>query len=74
MVGLVILAYVAMAAFELYLWAERPWKKVVVYLAFFAAAGTLAALLTLNKYLKVPEPLGALQRWIAKLWQGGGSK
>ena len=34
MVGLVILAYVAVAAFELYLWAERPWKKVVVYLAF----------------------------------------
>ncbi|MGI6693611.1 MAG: hypothetical protein ACOX46_07425 [Limnochordia bacterium] len=73
MVGLVILVYAAVAAFELWLWAERPWQKVLLYLVLFAGATTLAVLLVLNPDLKVPEPLGFLEKLLKRLWQKGGS-
>lgn len=72
MVVIVVLLYAAVASFELWLWPERPWKKVLLYLAVFAAAGTLAALLAINPDLKVPEPVGFLQQLIKKWWSGGG--
>lgn len=72
MVAVVILAYVAVAAFELWLWKERTWKKVLLYLVLFAAAGTLAVLIILDNDLKVPEPIGFVQKLFKRLWQGGG--
>lgn len=72
MVAVVILAYVAVAAFELWQWKERTWKKVLLYLVLSAAAGTLAVLIILDNDLKVPEPIGFVQKLFKRLWQGGG--
>lgn len=72
MAVMVVLVYAAVAAFELWLWDERPWKKVVLYLVLFTGAATLAALIMVDNELAVPEPVGYLKGLVKKLWQGGG--
>ena len=32
MIILLVLGYVVVGAFELYMWSDRPWKKVLAYL------------------------------------------
>ena len=74
MVVVVTLAYAAVAALEIWLWAERPWQKVLLYLVLIAAGAVLAALLLRDSDLKVPEPVGFVTRLIKRLWEGGGGK
>ncbi|HHW72569.1 MAG TPA: hypothetical protein GX393_05000 [Firmicutes bacterium] len=71
---LVILVYGAVAALELWLWAERPWKKVLIYLLLTAAAAALASLIVVYGKLPVPEPIGFLGKLFKQWWQGGGKQ
>lgn len=69
MILLIVFGYVVVGTVELFLWKERRWQNVLVYLLLLAAAATLSVLLTIDSRLPVPEPFGALQNWLQKLWQ-----
>ncbi|NLJ81352.1 MAG: hypothetical protein GX335_10045 [Firmicutes bacterium] len=61
MVLLLVVGYLSLAAAELVLWTERPFKKVFTYLFFMALALALSVLIAVNRDLPVPSPLDALR-------------
>mgnify|MGYP000915477263 CR=1 FL=1 len=74
MVVLVILGYAVVAAFELWLWSERPWRQIVAYLGALLAAAALSVLIVSGWEVPVPQPLGMFLHWVSKLWSGGGQQ
>ena len=72
MILLLLLGYVVIGATEIWLWSERPWKKVLAYLCTLMAGATLSVLVMSNWELPLPQPLRMLGNWLEKLWSGGG--
>jgi len=72
MIILLVLGYVVVGAFELYLWSDRPWKKVLAYLCTLTIAVALTVIVVSSWQVPVPQPLRLLENWVKELWAGGG--
>ncbi|HKM42816.1 MAG TPA: hypothetical protein VJZ70_02385 [Limnochordia bacterium] len=73
MVGVIILGFMLIGGIELYLWPQRAWKEVSVYVVLLGGVTALAVLIYLIPDLPVPTPFGFVWEMLMKLWQGGGS-